>query len=57
MKTNAKKAEIAPKRVTVAIGKFLDHATADIRKGRRFWINLAADGADVRKFPRELRQV
>jgi hypothetical protein len=56
MKTNAKKAEITPKRVTLAIEKFLDHAAADVRKGRQFWINLAAGGADVRKGPRELRQ-
>lgn len=56
MKTNAKKAEITPKRVTVAIEKFLGHAAADVRKGRQFWINLAAGGADVRKGPRELRQ-
>lgn len=57
MKTNAKKAEIAPKRVTVAIEKFLEHAAADIRKGRQFWSNLAAHGANVRKVPRELRRV
>ena len=57
MKTNAKKAEIAPRRVTVAIEKLLDHAAADIRKGRQFWMNLAAGRADVRKVPRDLRQV
>lgn len=57
MKTTAKKAGITPKRVTVAIEKLLDHAAADIRKGRQFWSNLAAHGANVRKVPRELRRV
>ncbi len=57
MKTNAKNAGITPKRVTVAIEKLLNHGAADIRKGRQFWINLAANSADVRKFPRDLRQV
>ena len=39
-------------RVAAAIEKLLDHAAADIRKGRKFWVNLAAGRADARKVSR-----
>ncbi|MBL8903328.1 MAG: hypothetical protein K8F90_14790 [Hyphomicrobiales bacterium] len=52
MKNNVKKAALSPRRVAAAIEKLLDHAAADVNKGRKFWMNLASGRADARKVSR-----